>query len=251
MNADALRVRAEILECRRCGLHSVGNRRVPWDGPVPSDICVVGEAPGREEDEQGRPFVGLSGRLARSWVEPRFGDVAWLNVVSCFPNRTPTGREVEACRGNLMQQLAIVQPRLLLLFGGVAVNAWVGHRIGEVRGRWLRCPVDLLQWTPMGLATWHPAAVLRNRSLEVDVLDDLRVFRESLGDDAIPPYVYQPCIKCGSCVDTVVDDKGIAWCGKHYAWKRGTAGRGRKSPSAPKGKRSRSSSAKVDTTELF
>jgi uracil-DNA glycosylase family 4 len=250
MLTNELKVRADVLGCKRCGLHSVGNGPVPWDGPVPCDIAVVGEAPGREEDEQRRPFVGLSGRLARSWVEPRFGEVAWLNVASCFPNRTPTKNEVDACRVNLIQQLEIIQPRLLLLFGGVAASAWVEHRIGEVRGRWFRCPIGA-RLHPMGLATWHPAAVLRNRSLEVDVLDDLRVFRESLGEDGIPPYVYRPCIKCGSCVDTQVDERGIAWCGKHYAWKVGTAGRGRKSQSARPRRPTRSSSAKDRTTEMF
>jgi hypothetical protein len=65
--------------------------------------------------------------------------------------------------------------------------------------------------------------------LELEVLDDLRVFRESVGPEAIPPYVYQPCIKCGSLVGTHVTEQGIAWCEKHWAWKTGTAGRGKSS----------------------
>lgn len=226
-----------IRECRRCSLADGCRGPVPWDGPVPSDIAVVGEAPGRTEDEEGRPFVGVSGRLARSWIEPRFGDVAWLNVVSCFPNRTPTKNEVEACRVNLESQLELIKPSKILVFGGVAASAWTDHRIGEIRGRWFRICLRESSMIVWCLATWHPAAVLRNKGLELDVLDDLRVFRESVGPDAIPPYVYQPCIKCGSVMGTHVTDQGIAWCEKHWAWKTGTAGRGKSSrKSAKRGK---------------
>jgi hypothetical protein len=70
--------------------------------------------------------------------------------------------------------------------------------------------------------------------LELEVLDDLRVFRESTGQNAIPPYVYQPCIKCGSVVGTHVTEQGIAWCEKHWAWKTGTAGRGKSSRKSAK-----------------
>jgi DNA polymerase len=225
---DETKIKNQIRECRSCNLGDRCRGPVPWDGPS-GDICVVGEAPGREEDEIGRPFVGPSGRLARSWIEPRFGEVAWLNTVSCFPNRTPTRQEIDACHGNLMKQLEVIGPRLVLLFGGIAVSAFVDHRVGEIRGRWIRIGHGHSSMVVYGMATWHPAAVLRNRSLEIDVLDDLRVFRESVGDDAIPPYVYRPCIKCGSLVDTHITEQGIAWCGKHWAWKIGTAGRGRSS----------------------
>lgn len=220
-------VKRMVRECTRCQLAAGCRGPVVWDGPIHSDMVVIGEAPGKDEDEQGRPFVGVSGRLARSWVEPRFGDVAWLNAVSCFPNRTPTKNEVDACRVNLMSQLEVIRPKLALLFGGIAVSVWLDHRIGEVRGRWFRIGLrdpSVVVWC---IATWHPAAVLRNRSLEVEVLDDLRTFRESIGENAIPPYVYQPCIKCGSCVGTHVTKEGIAWCEKHWAWKMGRAGRGR------------------------
>ena len=222
-------VRKQVSECNGCDLYTKCRGPVHWDGPAPSDIAIIGEAPGRTEDEERRPFVGPSGRLARSWIEPRFGDVPWLNAVSCFPNRTPTKSEIEACRGNLIAQLEVIQPRLVLLFGGIAVSSFVDHRIGEIRGRWIRIGHGWSSMLVYGMATWHPAAVLRNKNLLVEVLDDLRVFRESVGDGAIPPYVYQPCIKCGSLVDTHVTEQGIAWCGKHWAWKSGTAGRGRSS----------------------
>lgn len=238
-SSTSLQVRTQVRECRRCSLAAGCRGPVAWDGDVPCDLCVVGEAPGREEDKTGRPFVGPSGSLARSWVVPRFGPCPYLNVVSCFPNRTPTGNEVEACRINLFAQLRVIEPKFILVFGGIAVSVWTDHRIGEVRGRWFKAPVEGLAWTPWAMATWHPAAVLRNRALQIEVLDDLRTFRESVGSDGIPPYVYQPCIKCGSVVGTHVTEQGIAWCAKHWAWKIGTAGRGRSQKKANKAKPSR------------
>lgn len=228
MGEDVLQVRAQVIGCHACGLAEKCTRPVPFDGPFPSDIAVVGEAPGRVEDATGKPFVGPSGELARQIVEPRLGQVPWLNVVSCWPNRTPTAAEVAACRDNLMAQLRLIEPRLLLIFGGVAASAWVdGYRVGELRGRWFKTDIMGLDRTIWGMVTWHPAAVLRNRSLLVEVLDDLRVFRESVGSDGIPPYVSYPCVKCGSVVGSHVTDEGLSWCSKHWAWKLGKEGRGR------------------------
>jgi uracil-DNA glycosylase family 4 len=228
-------------------------------------MAVVGEAPGRSEDVEGRPFVGPSGELARGWVEPRFGQVAWVNAVSCFPNRTPTGVEVEACKENLWNQLRIIEPELLLVLGGIAMSAWVpGYRVGELRGRWVRCPIPGISVDTWGLITWHPAAVLRNRALELDVLDDLRVFRESWAGTGegregeggalppVPPYVYQPCVKCGSVIGTQVTKEGVAWCLKHWEWKTGKTGAG-KPRAAKRGAKPKQPSKRKDRgkMELF
>lgn len=228
---NALEVRAQIIGCKRCELASRCTRPVPFDGPYPSDICVVGEAPGREEDRWGKPFIGPSGQLAKSWVEPRLGSVPWLNVVSCWPNRTPTKAEVDACRDNLWAQLSLIDPKLILLFGGVAAGAFVdGYRVGELRGRWFKVSTngqEVLDKDIWCMVTWHPAAVLRNGALLVDVLDDLRTFREGAVEGGIPPYRSYPCVKCGSCVETQFTDEGIGWCLKHWEWKHGKSGRGR------------------------
>ena len=73
-------------------------------GPTPTRIAVVGEAPGAVEDREGKPFVGPSGMAAARWLTEagvNVDDIAWLNVVSCYPNRTPNPREVEACQSTL------------------------------------------------------------------------------------------------------------------------------------------------------
>jgi uracil-DNA glycosylase family 4 len=127
---------------------------------------VIGEAPGREEDAQGVPFVGRAGELlneALSRAGLRREEVFVTNVVCCRPpdNRTPTYEEVSACGDHLQDQLAAVQPRVLLLLGASALRAFYPDEgITSARGRpriwpgtgWIMIP------------TWHPAAVLRDPS---------------------------------------------------------------------------------------
>src|SRR5690348_13183174 len=111
-------VRDQIKSCRECALGDKCSSPIPFHGTSPSSIAVVGEAPGKYEDIQHRPFVGPAGKLAHSWLD-RAGidseNVAWLNVVCCFPNRTPTGNEIAACRNNLAAQLDTIRPDFLLV----------------------------------------------------------------------------------------------------------------------------------------
>lgn len=262
---DALlrkQVKDEVAACTECALHAGCNGPIPFYGPSPSNIAVVGEAPGKYEDIQRRPFVGPAGKLARSWLE-RTGtdpdDVAWLNVVSCYPKRTPTGNEVAACRGNLRKQLEVVSPNFVLVVGGVASSVW--HpllRIGDLRGRWWsmepsRIPgiadppapprppqspadafvaeVDALAgnreepWQgALALATWHPAAVLRNRTLYQQALEDVTYF-VMVARGEIGCVLSDRCVMCGGEYDKIEND--IAWCLKHYNQKHGLSGGGK------------------------
>ena len=122
-------VRAAILACRRCGLHRVGHGPVPYRGPVPARLAMVGEAPGPVEDEQGAPFVGPSGKkmdrlFDKVGIDP--ASVFVCNTVSCYPKRTPSPKERKACRPNLLAQLAIARPEFILLLGAVALSAFQG-----------------------------------------------------------------------------------------------------------------------------
>lgn len=189
-------IRESVRGCTSCGLHTSCTRPVPFSGPSPSRVVVVGEAPGEREDVEGRPFVGPSGTLARAWIDKlQVGDIAWVNVVSCYPHRTPTRQEVNACRGNLERQLSHLRPTYALLLGGVAVSSWWPRvRMGEIRGLWWRANVRGMDEALWALATWHPAAVLRNRHLQRDVDEDLDVFAMVLEQGA--PPVSRWCIKC-------------------------------------------------------
>lgn len=177
-----LALKEEICSCTNCMLHKVGNGPVPFFGNK-SPIMVVGEAPGRREDEVGRPFVGPAGKLL--WTElAKFDiareDVLRANAVSCFPNGTPTQDQAYACRGNLYHQVEYCHPSVILAVG-VTANWSLGRAqpMGQIRGTWSEMGrFEGRKYDPydgIGIfATYHPAAVLRNRSL-------MRRWREDLG----------------------------------------------------------------------
>lgn len=218
MNADDLRQRKRIRDlvsgCTNCSLCTVGNGPVPYRGPSPASIAVLGEAPGSEEDRALQPFVGPSGKLATQWlreagIEP--SEVAWLNTVSCFPNRNPTPKEVEACRWTLQIQLDAIRPDWCLVLGGVALSRWWRVRLGDLRGMWWRIP----DTEAMALATWHPAAVLRNRRLQDAAVSDVKRFADAALRDRIYFVREQYCVICHSEKVLRYDDKGLGWCFKH------------------------------------
>ena len=146
-------------------------------GPPRATLMVIGEAPGRSEDEGGAPFIGRSGRLLVRLIEEEVGltraDCFITNVVKCRPpaNRTPRREEIEACHPWLIEQLAIVRPRVVLALGNTAARAVFGFSegIGRTHGR-----IQSVG-SAWGLATYHPAAALRGGPRVVDVLRvDLR-----------------------------------------------------------------------------
>lgn len=230
-------VRDDVRSCRDCPLHGVGSGPIPFHGPAPSGVVVLGEAPGKQEDEQGRPFVGPSGQLVRDLMRDVGLDpesVAWTNTVRCYPNRTPTANEVSACGKNTVAEFDLLQPYFVLVLGGVAVSAFHQIRIGEIRGRWWRIRyADVWAWA---LATWHPAAALRNESLVGEMKRDLTLFRMVV-DAKVGIPEQSTCVKCG--VETTYRKDDIAWCVRHNpnAVAKGMGsgrGKGRQTKQTPK-----------------
>jgi DNA polymerase len=136
---------------------------------------IVGEAPGRDEDASGRPFVGRAGQIleaALATAGVRRESVFITNLVKCRPpgNRRPKRDEWEACRPYLLGQIAWVAPQVIVTLGATALRGLLGpgHELKEVRGKPLR-----LGRLPV-LATYHPAGVLYNRKLEALLRQDLR-----------------------------------------------------------------------------
>lgn len=178
-------VKESILSCTQCELHKVGNGPIPYRGR-PSSILILGEAPGRVEDEKGKPFVGPSGQLlwrelAKVGIDRR--DVMAANAVCCWPQRTPTENERYACRGNLYDQVRRCNPQFILALGRT-VNRSLGHMkpMKEIRGKWYELHwfvtiPGMGDWIPV-LPTLHPAAVLRNKTLTRYWREDLRTFAE-------------------------------------------------------------------------
>ena len=212
--ATRVKVRAQVLGCSRCGLRSNCTKPVPFSGRNPSPIVIVGEAPGAEEDSVGRPFVGPSGRLLRRTLDSAMDDnlttangpfsasVAYLNVVSCYPHRTPHSSEVEECKDNLSAQLKALTPWYGLVVGGIAVSSWWPKiRIGDLRGRWWKengyREDEKYTWF---LATWHPSAVLRsgglNSRLGKEFQADLMMFATVIADHK-RPGLNVDCVRCG------------------------------------------------------
>jgi uracil-DNA glycosylase family 4 len=181
------RLSEEVEACRRCGLCEGRKRAVIGEGDLDSPVVLVGEAPGRKEDEQGRPFVGSAGRLldvllAEAGFERR--GVYITNVVKCRPpgNRRPKAEELRECTAHLERQLEIIAPRVLVPMGNSASGYVMrryglgGDSIGEVHGE--SFPTEARWGRLIVFPLYHPAAVLYNRQLEEDVRRDLRELRE-------------------------------------------------------------------------
>lgn len=164
-----------ILTCARCRLHATRAHAVPGEGASDAAIFLVGEAPGKDEDVSGRPFVGRAGRILDAALAaaglPR-ESVFITNVVKCRPpgNRRPKRDEASACRSYLMGQIACVRPRVVVTLGATALRGVLGpgHELRRDRGKELA-----LGDVPV-IATYHPAAVLYNRRLEAVLRRDLR-----------------------------------------------------------------------------
>ncbi len=174
-------VAREVAACRACPLHLSRRNPVPGEGSGRSGVMFVGEAPGRNEDEQGRPFVGAAGQLLTDLITRVLGlrrdDVFITNVVKCRPpgNREPEPAEVAACWRFLEAQIRILRPRVIVALGRHAATALLAGpgsspiSIGAVRGKPRRVRIAGLE--VVVFPTLHPAAALYNRQ-QVEVLEE-------------------------------------------------------------------------------
>jgi DNA polymerase len=133
---------AQIRVCTKCPLWESRTLAVPGDGKYSSKVMIIGEAPGKEEDESGHPFVGSAGRYLDHVLEGTKldrSDFFITNTVKCRPpkNRTPKRLEVDTCTSNyLFEQIELVNPKLIMLLGAVAAKKVLGVKsINEARGR--------------------------------------------------------------------------------------------------------------------
>ena len=152
--------------CQRCDLAATRTNVVVSRGNPSASVLIIGEGPGQQEDEQGLPFVGKSGQLLEKILESvRFDtekDVYICNIVKCRPpeNRVPTATEVAACKGYLLEQIRLVDPKIILLTGATALKSLLGVKqgISKVRGQWMEWEGRLC------MPIFHPAYLLRNQS---------------------------------------------------------------------------------------
>ena len=180
---DALRDR--LLAFDGCALKKTATNTVFGEGPAGARLMIVGEAPGADEDRQGRPFVGPSGRLLERMLAAiglEREEVYIANTVYWRPpgNRTPSAEEVEACRPFMDRQIALVAPEVLMLTGGAAAKTLLGTTEGimRLRGRWQHYgtadgSIDVMP-------TFHPAFLLRSPARKREAWRDLLAVRARL-----------------------------------------------------------------------
>ena len=175
-------VRADIGDCTRCKLHGLGRTQIVFGvGNPEADLMFVGEAPGRDEDLQGFPFVGRAGQLLTKIIEAislRREDVYIANVIKCRPpeNRNPEPDEVASCEPFLFRQIDIIKPKVIVALGKFGAQTLLRtlDPISRLRGR-----VYDFRGAKL-IPTFHPAYLLRNPSSKREVWEDMKLVRSLL-----------------------------------------------------------------------
>jgi uracil-DNA glycosylase family 4 len=183
----------DVRTCTRCPLAATRISAVPGEGPVPARILFIGEAPGRNEDKQGRPFVGRAGSILDdllAGIGVARDEVFITNIVKCRPpgNRDPTTAEIEACRPYLERQIALIRPEVIVTLGRFAMR-WVLESHGVVPG-----PISTMHGTVVRIRwsggertvvpVYHPAATIYRPAFREVLADDFATIREVIGNCA-------------------------------------------------------------------
>ena len=171
----------QIRVCTKCPLYESRENAVPGEGKSNAKVMIIGEAPGREEDESGRPFVGATGRflnevLSGSGIDR--DDFFITNTVKCRPpkNRTPRKLEIETCTSNyLFEQIELVNPRLIMLLGAVASKTVLGVKsINEARGKVIEREGRKF------IVGYHPAVRFYRDDLKQKVYEDFALLKSEM-----------------------------------------------------------------------
>ncbi len=177
----------QIASCKECTLYLQRKNPVPGEGNLDAKLFFVGEGPGATEDLQGRPFVGRAGKILDELLQSinlKRSDVFIGNAVKCRPpgNRTPSLEEIKACESFLLAQIALVEPRLIVLLGNAAVMALFGptKAITNLRGKLIKH--QGMSFFPV----FHPAACLYRREIFDQMKEDFQklnlIMKEQVND---------------------------------------------------------------------
>ena len=175
----------KVLVCQLCPLHRLRTKAVPGEGDRSAELMFIGEAPGRDEDAQGRPFVGRAGQLLRKIIAAMTfceDEVYITNIVKCRPpdNRVPLREEEEACSPYLVRQIELMRPRVIVTLGRTPTDYFAPGRESMTarRGRW-----GDYRGIPV-MPTFHPSYLIRNegnRELKRMVWEDMQKVMALLG----------------------------------------------------------------------
>ncbi len=169
MNQELETIKQNVIKCTKCDLCKTRSNAVPGKGSFKSEVIFVGEAPGRNEDKNGEPFIGVAGKKLSIALEEAgiSRDAVYItNIVKCRPtnNRVPNTNERNACQEYLKQEISIIKPEIICILGNTAFNSILGgSEITKFRGKVVRKDNQLY------FLTIHPAATIYNQKL-IDVL---------------------------------------------------------------------------------
>ena len=165
-------IASEVSVCTSCVLHKTRNKSVPGEGPANAEIMLIGEGPGFNENEQGRPFVGAAGKFLEELLAQaglKRTDVWIGNVVKCRPpgNRDPMPDELAACNLYLERQIAAIDPKIIITLGRFSMGKFLpGVKITQVHGQMRKVGNRFV------IAMFHPAAALHQAALKPAILAD-------------------------------------------------------------------------------
>lgn len=184
------RIREEVLRCKKCDLWRTKRNYVFGEGNPEAEVMFIGEAPGYQEDLQGRPFVGAAGKLLTRLIEEvlntRREETYIANVLKCRPpeNRDPNPAEIEACSPYLDRQISAIRPRIIVTLGRYSttyVLSKMGRKVsGITSARGKVYEGKLFGFKVAILPTYHPAAALYNPKLKGTLEEDFRTVRKML-----------------------------------------------------------------------
>jgi len=167
-------IKQNVIDCTKCELCKTRINSVPGKGNFQSDVIFVGEAPGRNEDEKGEPFVGVAGKKLSAALEEAGisrEEVYITNIVKCRPpnNRVPNTVERETCKDYISQEISIIKPKIICILGNTAFNSMLGgSEITKFRGKVVR------KGNQLYFLTVHPAATIYNQELITVLNKDIK-----------------------------------------------------------------------------
>ena len=165
MEKKLQKIKQQVTECTKCELSKTRNNSVPGKGNFKADVIFVGEAPGKNEDMKGEPFIGIAGKKLSIALESAGitrDEVYITNIVKCRPpkNRVPTTTERDTCQNYLEKEIEIIKPKIICVLGNTAFNSLLnGKEIIKFRGKTVRKNSQLY------FLTVHPAATIYNQKL--------------------------------------------------------------------------------------
>lgn len=178
MSDEYAQLREKINKCKDCRLCEGTNNAVPGEGSENADIMFIGEAPGKAEDQQGKPFVGAAGKFLTKMIESiglSRDDVFITNIVKHRPpdNRDPLEDEVEKCSAFLEEQIRIIKPKLIVTLGRHAMNRFIpGLKISVDHGQAKRAG-GINNQRQVYFPSYHPASALYNPGLRDTLIRDM------------------------------------------------------------------------------